>query len=102
MEPDPPAAGAVAVEGSRPTLHMSVEPASCVKVKVLPAIVTLPERTLVVVFGAIAMSTLALPAADALSRMTAHGTDEVAVQGQLETFVVTPTVPAIRFVPVFS
>jgi hypothetical protein len=49
-----------------------------------------------------AISTLPEPIADALSKIVAHGTVEVAVHGQLETFAVTLTPVAIRSVPELS
>jgi hypothetical protein len=57
---------------------------------------------LVDVFGAKATSTLPDPVAVTLSRIDAQGTEEVAVQVQLGTLVVTETDSAIRPVPELS
>jgi hypothetical protein len=97
MEPLPPAA----VNVPELELNEYVQSAlpSCPKLNVWPATVTLPVLTAVPELGAMAMSTDVLPVALALSRITAQGTEDVAVHAQEETLGRTSTSSAMSSVP---
>ena len=67
---------------------------------------TVPVRAVEVVFGVTSKSTLPVPFTEVPligpSRIVTHGTEELAVHVHEETFAVTSTDSAMRFVPVFA
>src|SRR5262249_3798284 len=95
--PLPAAAPGDALVASNVNVHGAP---ACVTVKVCPAIVSVPVRGVVVRFAATAYPTVPLPVPlDPGSAVNHVGALLVAVQVQLPTDAVTPTVPVVAAAP---